>query len=82
MFFYGFGSVPQGIAVGVLRRGVGRQHDFGVDDFAFMGFEIKSLAFRPFIWIKVETMILMMLNNAYRLEMSGKDRRMMNPVNP
>ena len=36
----------------------------------------------PLIWIKVETMILMMLNNAYRLEMSGKNRRMMNPVNP
>jgi len=37
LFFYGFGGVPQGIAVCVLRRGVGRQHDFGVDDFAFMG---------------------------------------------
>ena len=37
MFLYGFGSVPQGIAVCVLRRGVGRQHDFGVDDFAFVG---------------------------------------------
>ena len=37
LFFYGFGGVPQGIPVGVLWRGVGRQHDFGVDDFAFMG---------------------------------------------
>ena len=37
LFLYGFGGVPQGIAVCVLRRGVGRQHDFGVDDFAFMG---------------------------------------------
>ena len=37
LFFYGFGGVPQGIPVGILRRGVGRQHDFGVDDFAFMG---------------------------------------------
>ena len=37
LFLDGFGGVPQGIAVCVLRRGVGRQHDFGVDDFAFMG---------------------------------------------
>ena len=37
LFFYGFGGVPQGIAVCVLRRGMGRQHDFCVDDFAFMG---------------------------------------------
>ena len=27
----------QGIPVCVLRRGMGRQHDFGVDDFTFMG---------------------------------------------
>lgn len=31
------GGVPQGIPVCVLRRGMGRQHDFGVDDFTFMG---------------------------------------------
>ena len=37
MLFDGFGGVPQGVAVCVLRRGVGRQHDFRVDDFAFMG---------------------------------------------
>ena len=37
LFFNGFSGVPQGIPVGVLWRGVGRQHDFGVDDFAFMG---------------------------------------------
>src|SRR5699024_8603107 len=37
LFLDGFGGVPQGIAVCVLRRGVGRQHDFGVNDFAFMG---------------------------------------------
>ena len=37
LFFYGFGGVPQGIPVCVLRRGMGRQNDFGVDDFAFMG---------------------------------------------
>jgi len=37
LFLDGFGGVPQGIAVRVLRRGMGRQHDFGVDDFAFMG---------------------------------------------
>ena len=37
MFFYGFGGVPQSIPVCVLRRGMGRQNDFGVDDFAFMG---------------------------------------------
>ena len=37
MFFDGFGGVPQGVAVCVLRRGMGRQHDFRVDDFAFMG---------------------------------------------
>ena len=37
MLLDGFGSVPQGIAVCVRRRGVGRQHDFGGDDFAFMG---------------------------------------------
>ena len=37
LFFYGFGSVPQGVAVCVLRRGVGRQHDFCVDDPSFLG---------------------------------------------
>ena len=37
LFFNRFGGVPQGIPVCVLRRGMGRQHDFGVDDFAFMG---------------------------------------------
>ena len=37
LFLNRFGGVPQGIPVCVLRRGVGRQHDFGVDDFAFMG---------------------------------------------
>ena len=32
-----FHKVLRSAAVCVLRRGVGRQHDFGVDDFAFMG---------------------------------------------
>ena len=36
-------NIPQGIPVGVLWRGVGRQHDFGVDDFAFMGIVFLSL---------------------------------------
>ena len=31
------GGVPQGVAVCVLRRGVGRQHDFCVDDSSFLG---------------------------------------------
>ena len=33
----GFGSVPQGIPVCVLWRGMGRQHDFSVDDPSFLG---------------------------------------------
>ena len=37
LFLDGFGGVPQGISVCVLWRGMGRQHDFSVDDFAFMG---------------------------------------------
>ena len=37
LLFNRFGGVPQGVTVCVLRRGMGRQHDFGVDDFAFMG---------------------------------------------
>ena len=37
MFFYGFGSVPQVVAVCVLRWGVGRQHDFCVDNSSFLG---------------------------------------------
>ena len=37
LFFNRFDGVPQSIPVCVLRRGMGRQHDFGVDDFAFMG---------------------------------------------
>ena len=39
-----FGGVPQGIPVCVLRRGMGRQHDFGVDDFAFMEIVFLLLA--------------------------------------
>jgi len=37
LFFLCLGGVPQGIAVCVLRRGVGRQHDFCVDDSSFLG---------------------------------------------
>lgn len=37
LLFDGFGGVPQSIAVCVLRRGMGRQNDFGMDDFTFMG---------------------------------------------
>ena len=53
MFFYGFGGVPQGIAVCVLRRGVGRQHDFGVDDFAFMGIVFLFLVGIVFLFLVV-----------------------------
>ena len=36
LFLYGFGRIPQGVAVGVLRRGVGRQHNFCADDPSFL----------------------------------------------
>jgi len=36
LFFNGFGGVPQGVAVCVLRRGMGRQNDFCMDNLAFM----------------------------------------------
>lgn len=35
LFLY-LGGVPQGISVCVLRRGIGRQHDFLVDDFTLV----------------------------------------------
>ena len=37
LFFLCLGGVPQSIPVCVLWWGIGRQHDFSVDDFAFMG---------------------------------------------
>ena len=37
LFLNRFGGVPQGIAVCVLRRGMGRQHDFCMDDPSFLG---------------------------------------------
>ena len=37
LFFNRFGGVPQGIPFGVLRRGMGWQHDFCVDNTAFTG---------------------------------------------